>query len=422
MNVKLFLSLKQISLFTMTAYINVKHKEEIAQAKIDLEFYDKLSQSCWYWMKGYAFGEIDGKLMLLHRYIMNAPENSIVDHIDNNRLNCTKINLRLVTKSQNNQNKRKKPGCSSQFIGVSYNAMQHLRPWIASLCSRPIGYFADELSAAFAYDKAAHEKYGECARLNGVDEPINFVEYSKRPCTSNKVTRNIYLEEGTPFPFLLCFKKDHLKHTSRHLTLEEAQKNLVEQKSKLAEAKKLQVNVIIRNAEGIAIIRLNGKKGEGKEVFVDDDRFQEFSIFRWRYSEGYAMHNNNYMHRLVLKAKPGTIVDHINNNRLDNRKSNLRIVTASENNQNRSRRNNCKNKYMGVCREPKGLYTARIRWKGKRIHLGCYKEDIVAAWCYDQKVKELYPGGKINGVDKPSGWVFNGSRAVKESFSESINN
>jgi hypothetical protein len=77
---------------------------------------------------------------------------------------------------------------------------------------------------------------------------------------------------------------------------------------------------------------------------------------------------------------------------------------------------------MGVCREPKGLYTARIRWKGKRIHLGCYKEDIVAAWCYDQKVKELYPGGKINGVDKPSGWVFNGSRAVKESFSESINN
>ena len=60
MNVKLFLSLKQISLFTMTAYINVKHKEEIAQAKIDLEFYDKLSQSCWYWMKGYDFGEIDG--------------------------------------------------------------------------------------------------------------------------------------------------------------------------------------------------------------------------------------------------------------------------------------------------------------------------------------------------------------------------
>lgn len=74
---------------------------------------------------------------------------------------------------------------------------------------------------------------------------------------------------------------------------------------------------------------------------IDADNFEQFSQWRWSLSsKGYAMcSGSTSMHRLVLgrrKGDPGD-VDHVNRDKMDNRRVNLRVVTHSENLQNSER-------------------------------------------------------------------------------------
>ncbi len=88
----------------------------------------------------------------------------IVDHINGNGLDNQKANLRPVTKAQNNANKRKRGGTSSQYIGVCWR--QSNQRWIAQLKSRYLGQFDKEVTAAAVYDLAATKYFGEYARRN----------------------------------------------------------------------------------------------------------------------------------------------------------------------------------------------------------------------------------------------------------------
>lgn len=88
-------------------------------------------------------------------------------------------------------------------------------------------------------------------------------------------------------------------------------------------------------------INLSGKRGAGMQVIVDEDVKDQYGHLSWFLSDtGYAMRRPTLddgskitvrLHRLVIGAKEGEIVDHKNRNRLDNRRSNLRIVTQKEN-------------------------------------------------------------------------------------------
>lgn len=79
---------------------------------------------------------------------------------------------------------------------------------------------------------------------------------------------------------------------------------------------------------------------------VDDEDFSYLNQWKWYCNNtGYAGREHymgNYsrrtllMHRVILQAQPGQEVDHINGDRLDNQKSNLRFVTRSQNLQNRA--------------------------------------------------------------------------------------
>jgi hypothetical protein len=79
----------------------------------------------------------------------------------------------------------------------------------------------------------------------------------------------------------------------------------------------------------------------GRVAIVDAEDAEALSAFSWSFNpsestigEGYAMSNLNgktiYMHRLLLGARPGQEVDHANRNSLDNRRSNLRFATRSQ--------------------------------------------------------------------------------------------
>jgi len=91
------------------------------------------------------------------------------------------------------------------------------------------------------------------------------------------------------------------------------------------------------------------------------------------------------MHRLVLDARPGQIVDHINGNGLDNRRANLRLVTAVQNAQNQFVQAGPKtSQYKGVHWDSVGQrWAASITVDGHAIELGRFDREEIAARAYD---------------------------------------
>lgn len=107
----------------------------------------------------------------LHRLILNAPRGVQVDHVDGDGLNNTRANLRFASASQNGANrgpnKTRRPK-SSRFKGVSLDKGSGL--WTAQIkinkkCIH-LGRYANEESAARAYDLKAQDSWGEFAYLN----------------------------------------------------------------------------------------------------------------------------------------------------------------------------------------------------------------------------------------------------------------
>ena len=104
----------------------------------------------------------------MHRLILNAPQNKLVDHVDGNGLNNRKTNLRLCNYTQNAWNRRPAAGGHSKYKGVTWN--NNSKGWYVRICkdykSIYLGCFDNEIEAALAYDHKAEELFGEFAYLN----------------------------------------------------------------------------------------------------------------------------------------------------------------------------------------------------------------------------------------------------------------
>jgi len=98
------------------------------------------------------------------------------------------------------------------------------------------------------------------------------------------------------------------------------------------------------------------------------------------------------MHRQIMDPPQHLLVDHRNNNSLDNRRANLRLATHAENACNRPKiRTKTSSRYIGVYLEKRtGRYTSKIRVNGKRLWLGRFTSETDAARAYDAAAKKYH--------------------------------
>jgi hypothetical protein len=137
--------------------------------------------------------------------------------------------------------------------------------------------------------------------------------------------------------------------------------------------------------------------GEGEFTIVEPPDYYAYSKYKWILS---ADGNNFYavreakigpkrtkivsLHREIMNAPKGILIDHQNNDGLDNRRANLRLATYSQNAINKPKKANTSSKYRGVCFEKSHRqWGAFIRVRGKQTRLGRFDSEIDAARAYD---------------------------------------
>lgn len=146
----------------------------------------------------------------------------------------------------------------------------------------------------------------------------------------------------------------------------------------------------------------------GKNTLIDDEDYDYLNKWKWCcHSSGYAIrtqylsgkkHKTIWMHRILMNTSIGMHTDHINGNKLDNRRCNLRICTPSQNGANRKIQK-ASSVFKGVSWNKKiRLWKAAIKVSGKQYYLGWFKNEKEAALAYNNAARKFF--GEFSYLNK----------------------
>jgi len=147
-----------------------------AVAIVDDEDFERVAALTWQ-KSGAGYAVHGQRRMMMHRFVLGDFDTTRdVDHINRNKLDNRKANLRIVSRSVNRQNAdkpRRATPPSSRFIGVTWKRTC----WYVQICvewkKKSGGYFHDEVAAAKKYDELALRYYGPLARVNFPREDVS---------------------------------------------------------------------------------------------------------------------------------------------------------------------------------------------------------------------------------------------------------
>lgn len=365
------------------------------------EDYEHLNKFKWHRTQyGYVQGHINNKNWFIHRYVYYLQNvditNKIIDHIDRNKLNNTSKNLRIVSLSENNHNRTVAQNISSKYLGVCWSNRDNIWRVQKKITSKFIltCSFKDEKHAAHQYDIWCKEYNIYTSNLNNIDSIYleTFIPYVKKDKkTDNKINK---IPKGIVYYndyYIIEYKNKkywckslqeaiiyfNLKHEERIINIKIQEENRLNTPIKM-------------NANNIAIIELfNNKKKKICDTLIDTTYYYEITKYKWRVTKKYvytdidnkACSLHKFIFEKLLKINIGTlIIDHINNNSLDNRIENLRLVTFSDNAHNRGKLENTSSKYIGVFWDKdRNKWVSQINNNGKHYNLGRFDKELDAA-------------------------------------------
>ena len=162
---------------------------------------------------------------------------------------------------------------------------------------------------------------------------------------------------------------------------------------------------------------------QGKFAIVDPEDYERLAKYKWHLSmsptSSYAarwqrcgpggQRKKIWMHREVIDIPKHMLCDHINGNGLDNRETNIRPATVSQNLYNRPKtRAKTRSKYKGLeWDKVQRKWKVRIQCNGRKIYLGSFSKEIDAAKAYDKKAKTLF--GEFASLNLPESKSSNSS-------------
>jgi hypothetical protein len=164
---------------------------------------------------------------------------------------------------------------------------------------------------------------------------------------------------------------------------------------------------------------------QGKFAIVDAADYEWLSQYKWctvrNGNRTYAFRMENgkrfLMHREIMKTPKGKVVDHMDNNGIDNRRGNMRNCSPRQNSWSRREGHASSSQYRGVYR-CWGKWGAQVGHLWRHIHVGLFNEEIEAARARDRKAIELH--GKYAHLNLPEEWppekreaLYNSPEAVQ---------
>lgn len=160
---------KDLCYLGLYGHNNIINNETI----IDKEDYEKVKDYRWCLSgNNYVMTQASSNYLLLHRFLLIAPDGIDVDHINGNTLDNRKNNLRLAKHYQNMANRGKQVNNTSGYKGVYLDKRRNT--WNSVLQYKDkhlfLGSFKNKIKAALAYDKKALELLGEFAHTNFMRE------------------------------------------------------------------------------------------------------------------------------------------------------------------------------------------------------------------------------------------------------------
>lgn len=367
--------------------------------KIDKNDYERIKIYKWWISKdGYVESNINKKSIRIHRYLLENPKNKFIDHINRDKLDNRRSNLRIVTALQNAQNTSvRKSKKNTQYRGISFYDDRYYVRFIYYKQNIYLGRYENEIEAAETFDMyIVHNNISEI-ELNFPSKKEeylkrNFDKYEHNPTSkynyvhfNKKIKKFIGSLQYNKQIINICRSVDEefcAKEVDRYIfenNIPNKDLNFPEDYPTYNKHSiiKTECDIIDENTVKL-LINNNGDI----IIKIDKEDYDKIKYYKWYIGKhGYVSarcdNNKITLHRFLMnETDPDIFIDHIDSDTYNNTKFNLRKSCPIKNAQNRSKKKDALSQYHGV-HLLKYINTYQIFVANK--HIGYEKNEIYAA-------------------------------------------